>query len=409
MGTPLTLARAPLAEGEVATGTASRWLDAALALDRWMAERGDEGHDPFDFLSSPRVQRLTFGSRWGAVAWTQLGKRSPVQLRGVFGVPRARNAKGIGLAVAAQVRLARVVAGDGPRARARELVDWLATQRAEGYPGAGWGYPFPWANRDFHAPVGTPSSVVTAFVGHALLDAADAFGWEECGQLAAEGGDFLRVALNRLPGSDGSFCWSYTPLDRRGVHNASLLAASLVARLGRVAGAGDGVEEAMGAARFTVRAQRADGSWPYGVARRDAWVDSFHTSYNLVALRTIGEAAGSAEFEGAIERGLDYWRRAFLVGPAVSYFPDTPYPVDLHAVAHSILTLLTFRDRMPDAVATAERLAAWCLEEMRDPEGFFYYQRHRRWTNRLPYMRWIQAWMLLALSELAAVVRAPSA
>lgn len=407
METPLTEVRAIAGDGAVAGGAASRWLKAALALDRWMADRGDAGHDPFDFLTSPVVRRLTFGSRWGAVAWTQLGKRSPLQLRGVLGVPRARNTKGIGLTVAAQVRLARLVGGEGAQLRARELVDWLGTQRAEGYPGAGFGYPFPWANRNFHAPVGTPSSVVTAFVGHALLDAADAFGWEECAGLAAEGGTFVRAALNRLPGPDGSFCWSYTPLDRRWIHNASLLAASLVARLGRVSG--DGVEEALDAARFTVRAQRSDGSWPYGVARRDAWVDSFHTSYNLVALRTIGEAAGSGEFDDAIERGLDYWRRAFLVGPAVAYFPDAPYPVDLHAVAHTIVTLLTFRDRLPEAVATAERLAEWCIAEMRDPAGFFYYQRHRRWTNRLPYMRWIQSWMLLALAELAAVTSAPSA
>ena len=33
-------------------------------------------------------------------------------------------------------------------------------------------------------------------------------------------------------------------------------------------------------------------------------------------------------------------------------------------------------------------------------DGSFYYQRHRLWTNRTPYMRWGQAWMLRALAKL---------
>ena len=38
---------------------------------------------------------------------------------------------------------------------------------------------------------------------------------------------------------------------------------------------------------------------------------------------------------------------------------------------------------------------------MRSPEGcFYYYQKWRFWTNRINYMRWSQAWMLLALSTL---------
>ena len=39
---------------------------------------------------------------------------------------------------------------------------------------------------------------------------------------------------------------------------------------------------------------------------------------------------------------------------------------------------------------------------MRSPEGcFYYYQKWRFWTNRINYMRWSQAGMLLALAEFA--------
>jgi hypothetical protein len=40
------------------------------------------------------------------------------------------------------------------------------------------------------------------------------------------------------------------------------------------------------------------------------------------------------------------------------------------------------------------------MKNMAAADGSFYYQRHRLWTNRVPYMRWGQAWMLRALAKL---------
>ena len=37
---------------------------------------------------------------------------------------------------------------------------------------------------------------------------------------------------------------------------------------------------------------------------------------------------------------------------------------------------------------------------MRSPKGYFYFQKRPRLTVRTPFMRWSQAWMLLALATL---------
>jgi len=385
---------------------AGRWLQAARALDDWMRARNFAGHDPFDLLASPLVRRLCFGLRWPAVAWTQLGKRSPVQLRGVLRVPRQRNPKGIGLVLAAYVRLLRATGDAAYLARAADLVAWLSAVARREYGGAGWGYPFPWANRAFQVPAHTPASVPTAFIGHALFDAAQA-GIPGARELAFDAAAFLAAALPRLPAPDGSFCFAYTPLDRRGVHNASILAASVLARAAAAGGAGEWAEAAAAAARHTLAAQAPDGSWPYGTGRRDGWVDSFHTGYILLALAELRRslstpAPGAPALEDAIARGAAYWRRAFLVGPAVAFHPGAAYPIETHAVAHAILTLLALPEHFPDGRAQAERLGEWCLREARDPAGHFHYRHGRRIRNRLPYMRWVQAWMLRALAELAA-------
>jgi hypothetical protein len=135
-------------------------------------------------------------------------------------------------------------------------------------------------------------------------------------------------------------------------------------------------------------------------------VDSFHTSYNLLALHELRTLLDEGELTAALERGAAYWRGAFLGGPAVGFRPHVAYPIDVHAVAHAILTLLALDGTViHDGAAMAARLGDWALSEMRSERGYFYYERHRRYTNRIPYMRWTQAWMLRALSELA--VRQP--
>jgi len=39
---------------------------------------------------------------------------------------------------------------------------------------------------------------------------------------------------------------------------------------------------------------------------------------------------------------------------------------------------------------------------MQDIEGFFYYQKWKWYTNKIPYIRWSQAWMFYALAYLIA-------
>jgi hypothetical protein len=50
----------------------------------------------------------------------------------------------------------------------------------------------------------------------------------------------------------------------------------------------------------------------------------------------------------------------------------------------------------------ADAVFAWAMNHMWDDRGFFYYRVLRTLTIRTPYMRWSQAWMLLALSQLTS-------
>jgi hypothetical protein len=107
------------------------------------------------------------------------------------------------------------------------------------------------------------------------------------------------------------------------------------------------------------------------------------------------------EFEPYVQRGFEFYRAHFFrQDGAAGYFHDRTYPVDIHSVAQSIITLLELRDLDPDNVRMAQLVFQWAMNHLWDDRGFFFYRALRFWTIRTSYMRWSQAWMLRAMSML---------
>jgi len=101
---------------------------------------------------------------------------------------------------------------------------------------------------------------------------------------------------------------------------------------------------------------------------------------------------GTSEFDAAIAKGYTYYRANFFIEDLPTYKPRVKYPIDTHAAAHAIITLREFGDS-----SHARHIADWMCKNMQSPQGYFYYQRHSRYTNKIPYIRWSNAWMFLAL------------
>jgi hypothetical protein len=158
---------------------------------------------------------------------------------------------------------------------------------------------------------------------------------------------------------------------------------------------------ARAAARFTARRQRPDGSWVYGTAPNDQWVDNFHTGYVLVTLKSISALLGTDEFDSIVQAGYSFWKARMFESTCIpKYFPHKTYPIDIHSVAQAILTFLHFSDIDPEAAERAGKIALWAIHHMQDREGFFYYQCGRIFKTKIPYIRWAQAWMQQALTRL---------
>jgi hypothetical protein len=398
---------------------------AHAQLWKWCRGQGLAGYDPFDGLNSRLFQATPLrNSRTARLVWTQFHKRSPINFRSLAGVPRERNAKALALfALAALADFRRNPTAEN-EIEARELLDDLIWMSLKGFKGACWGYNFDWQSRSFFMPRGTPTIVPTAFAARALCEAAEVLSRDEYLPFARTICDFILNDLNRSEETSDEVCFSYSPLDRTRVFNASLLAGETLARVGKLSKEQSLIDWAQRAALYVVRRQQQDGSWAYGADSHQTWADNFHTAYILTSLTRImaanvsepgagrGPHAGSPrgvevatgsrdDLDNSLRRGYEFWtERFFLTHGWPKYFPDHLYPADVHSAASAIVALVELRGHIPNTLALAKQIADWTLENLRDPQGYFYYQKRRFFIVRIPYMRWSQAWMMYALARL---------
>ena len=375
--------------------------DAVRKLVVYCQANNWAGYDPYDALNCKVFGILPFlNSRFPRLALTQALKRSPINLRRLLLVQKAQNPKAMGLFLSAFVRLSGSNLVDA-EPLAGLMIERLIALRSHRTDYWCWGYSFPWQMRKGFVPRWAPNLVCTTFAANALLDVYEKFQDSRCLEMASSAAEFI---LNELYWTRGEIVsgFSYPRADLQvQVYNANFLAAALLCRVYRHTGENRFLDPALTAARYSAAMQFPDGSWTYGETSTQQWIDNFHTGFNLCALRSIGRYAGTGEFDGYLRRGLDFYRSHFLrEDGAVRYFHDRTYPIDIHCVAQAIITLMELQDLDPACVSEARSVFQWAMNHMWDDRGFFYYRLLRHWTNRISYMRWSQAWMLLAMATL---------
>ncbi len=360
------------------------------------------GYDPYDALNSRVLSKGPWAkSRFFRLAATQGLKRLPVNVRPLLLIPKTQNPKALAIFLkgALKLRSAGLI-------KSQQVIDYLINRiselrvaEADYY---GWGYSFPWQTRTILIPRGAINLVCTVFVADALLDAYDTLGSKECLEMARMAAEYISNELFWSDEKSAGFCYP-RPEVREHIYNADLLGAALLARMAKISGEKKYFEQALAATRYSASCQNEDGSWYYGERAKSRWIDNFHTGYNLMALKDIKRYAETEEFDQVIKKGFGFYLQNFFrQDGAPKYYHDRVYPIDSHCLAQSIITLEAFRDLESGAHQLLLSVLKWGLENMWSKKGYFYYQQHRFYTNRIPYMRWTEAWMLLALSELLA-------
>lgn len=382
--------------------------DAAIAgvLDevlRRSAATDWRGHDKHDGLNSPLVWACCGWSRPTRLLALQAIMRSPVNLRGLLGVPKVANPKGLALFVQTCVNRWRVEGRQSDLDMAVELAGRLARLRslAGKWSGRAWGYQYPWQDLGFFAPRGMPNAVVTCFVCEALLDLHAATGDHRHLDQVLEALPFLQRDIPRLLETETALCLGYMPVPMRmRVMDVSILIGALYARCDALAPELNLSADARRLVRYVLHQQTEAGAWWYTdpPEASPVRIDNYHTGFILDALWRYMAATGDQAPLPAYRKGLAYYaEHLFDADGAPRWMSDQRYPHDVHGSAQGVITFARHASEFP---GLADRIAAWAIDHLYDGHGAFWYRRTRYRSDRTLFLRWNNGWMARALSDL---------
>lgn len=369
----------------------------------WARDRDYTGWEKHDALNSSLLAALSLGMKWPRIFAIQSVMRFPVNLRPLLGVRKHKNPKGVALFARAWLNIYDATGEEECLDEARSLLDWLLENPAEGeWPGASWGYPYPWQDTGFYAPPGLPNRIVTYFVGRALIHSYEVTGEEKYLEGAVEAVKFILQAPKVLSEDGDMLCLSYVPVEgiTMAVMDVSVLCGALCSMVGKHSNDDHLFVEARRLVNWVADKQTDYGAWYYTYPSGDSHIthDNYHTGEIVDALLEYEQYSGDNSFQDVYSRGLDYYRdNLFTPNARPKWMNDREYPYDIHGYSQGVITFSLAGD-----LEFARKVADSALKDMwNERDGRFYYQKRRAWTMTYTPMRWAQGWMAFALSLLA--------
>ena len=378
-------------------------LDIIKKMDIYIEKCEYRGYDPYDALTSPlKLQR--FG-KYIPLLTMQALKRLPINVRPLLGIKKDYNPKGLGLLLLSYCNLYEKLGERKYEEKCHHLFNIICKLNSPNYKGIGWGYNFPWSSSEKYLEPYTPSSVVTGFIIRGILKYALVFDSPAARSVIHDAAEFID---NHIPliEDDTGICFSYTPVQTDICYNASLLAAEILAASYFFSKCEEKRKKIQKAIEFVVHRQLDNGCWHYSENIKQKTVRKqidFHQGYiidsiqNLISLCELQ----SQEFDKAIQRGVQFYaREQFEEDGKPMYRLPKRYPVDVHNLSQGIISLNKFKRHSPEIPPTLSKVVQWGIKHMFSDRGYFYYRKNKLFTNKIAYMRWSQAWMFLALSEI---------
>lgn len=360
-----------------------------------------KGYDPYDGLNSSVFQHLPVikNSRYARLAWIQFFKRSPVNFRRLCGVKKEYNPKALGLFLSGYCNLYKTNPKELYLQKINFFIQKINEAAITGYSGTCWGYNFDWEARAFFHPKNMPTIVASSFIANALLDAYEITGSENLLATSRSTCAFFLKDLNRTYDENGNFSFSYSPVDKSVVFNASLLGSRLLTRIYSLTKEELLFQEAKKSVAFCCSYQQSNGSWAYGTLPFHKWIDNFHTGYNLECLSDYMLYSGDNTYKESLEKGFKYYINTFFTEEGIpKYYSNSIYPIDIHAPAQLIITVKKL-NKTTEYKNLLDKVLNWTIENMQADKGCFYYQVNKYFTSKINYMRWSQAWMFYAFSK----------
>jgi len=343
----------------------------------------------YDSFNSPILNPISkLNIKIVNVIITQFFKQIPLNIRDFLGVKKSINPKSLGLILKARLLFSNT------EDDLKEIYDIIMSCKNNDFKNLCWGY-----NWDYYTlrggtfPKYFPNAIVTYFIGDALIDYYLKYPSKELENNLFSIRKYFLEDINRTTRNNG-ICFSYSSLDNKEIYNASALISRFLYRLNEIFKIG-GSEIIEMSINYLISVQNDDGSWFYGYAPNQKWIDSFHTEYMLEFFNILSEAnVEKYNLKKRIKKANEYYLNTFFLDEVCNYFPDKKYPINIHSIASRIIYLSNI-----NKLDESEKIIDWTFRNLYNSrKQSFYFEKRKYFVNKNIYHRWNQAWMYLALS-----------
>ena len=382
------------------------------ALIKYIEKEEYKGYDPYDTFSSPLLLKIP--GNLSKYLLLQFQKRNPINIRPLLGIKKDYVHKGIALFLNSYSRLALFVKESDKDSnkeiyqnylsKCSFLYDWLLTNTTDGYEGLCWSLHVPIAKANRLRPKNDPSSVLAAFVGDSFFEYYNLTQDKEIVLNMEKIGQFL---LKYIPVTENKhgICFSYTTKLTDIVFNANMHVARFFAQLYKLTNNEKYLILSKRSVDFSIAYQKEDGRWVYSVtdSGKERHQYDFHQGFMIDCLLDYINLTNCKDekVQNALVKATSFYKDKLFDSKGVSYwrYPKR-WPIDIHNQAQGVVSFAKMCEINKDNIEFSKKIALWTISNMQHQEGYFYHQKWPLFTNKIPYIRWGQAWMMYALTIL---------
>ena len=391
-------------------------------LDKWLEKNGYSGWDPYDIWDNKfgvwARKRQSFVQKCSAVISARIAHRYPNFIRKLFRTKRTINPKAMGLLGYSFAMLANINKHDDYlrikySEQSQDCLDWLINSAVNDYGGTGWGYPFDWQSRIL-IPRNTPTIVNSAIIGDAFWVDYKLNGNQRSLDICKQICDFFVLGVNHFGSEEEGICLSYTPVDNFQVHNANLLAANFLIRIGTHSKRHDYLKLGKACVKFSVNELMTDGTlayWSKDQCGKAIQQDIYHSGFEIRSLLEVAISTADSELKSKVQKFYDVWKVRYIPENIPLVFAGKQI-IEVHGSAEAILTMCeAYRhglhqniDEINDCLTS---ITKYLWKQSHIDAGYFMYKNDLEIsrTYDIPYIRWGEAWMLRALVEAYIVAK----
>lgn len=384
---------------------------AILKLEQYIEDEKYMGWDPYDALNSQFINKVTSFHPFIQRIAIHLLKNSPINLRNIFGITKGYNPTALSLFIDGYVNLYHIYKNEMYLKKANTLKDKLYSLTCiNSEKELGWGRNFKFITTKETHELNKPLTFLNAKLSIGLLNLY-AVTKEELILENTKKAIFSIINNGRIfETKEGTYIGYSADSEPRYIFNASILTAELIVKYLYYTDKYDEIicdvsilKLAYKLIETVLEKQQNDGKWYYGFNFDFSVLKNidFHQGFITDALLGISKYSDYKKVEvlNAYYLGISFMYHEQISNDGrFKWRLPKEYPVDIHNQAQGIISLA--RIAKPEYSDKLNKIIEFTIKEFFDNEkGYFYYQKNRFFTIKIPYIRWGEGWMFFALTE----------